>query len=1465
MENNFVAESQEELVNPTNQKNWIATVCSYFRDFLDTDFKKSRAPKRSITARDRTGLVTGVALSNYPELNRDLLELLSKSMSMTHDGVEESMIHQIKIKRGNYRSRLNKNLLAVINTQVESISNEKIDILVKSIKESTRMGHEKFVDDIESYADNVLFQIRNTLLITFVNPLLTNLDKYFKDKGQDSLESIYNIEEELGQVLVSSFEDGIEESVASAIVNNDFSDLDVLIEDACSLSSIKSRFINFFNTFQTRDFFEDLMELQATLKLKDNFQIYIYACALRVEKSSYPIFYLPVEVNLSKSVFSVKIAPHLLINKKAIDFAISQVARNTGHQPSLTLPERKFYISEEESIIEKMQELLDNITSGLTLNGAINLKEIRKQKVTRTQFLINNDFHFAAFDQSDESLLNDYEELLVQFDKGSDTVNSLMELINKFMFSDPESFEKKIDEEWTKLNVPERLIYESPVPINEEQRKILSAISKKDCRFIAVEGPPGTGKSHTITACVFDSILKGKNVLILSDKKEALDVAENKIRDTLSKVRINKNIQDPILRLGKHGSTYTRIIAPKTINQLTRSNQIAKTNEKDLQKNILERKENIKLKIKQTNDISSAIDMKNIIDIQKSEDKFNYLLGDLEKIFQNKLFCVGVIGASNLFKYFEKTRIKHYLSLLDKSIEKKYVEEFLNIQEKLCKAISDVEVTSEMLKFRKLKTSQLSIIRKSIDKYHEVRMPIFSYLFSKNKLRKINRELNDEFNFEESGDPHSDLKDLEKADTDFRRAIAIMEEFHSISSDRELNLGIYQILNSISGDLKEIETVRRSFKNTINALENDKDKLFKKVGLGLENFSIIGNVNETDIKNRFTELSDHIIKLFKTNKSFKEIPKMDYLSEKTQFEDLQTQKLANILDESVVDFANTQKNKASQIKTIIKKKQKFPLDLFFPLQEAFPVIIAGIRDYAEYVPLENGLFDLVIIDEASQVSIAQALPAFIRAKKILVLGDQNQFSNVKTENASKTMNQAYKSSVIDQFKEEANPNVAMLNQVALFDIKTSVLDFVDKIANFKIMLRKHFRGYPELISFSSKYFYDDNLQAVKIRGKTVDEVLEFNQIDHDGLLELKGNTNQQEADAIVKFLQDLVNKKDFQDVCVITPHSEQQRLILQNVRATNEAEQIIDDLKLRVFTFDTCQGEEANTIIYSMVATLERDRLNYIFARDIKQSSDVEESLRLQRLNVGFSRAKERIIFYHSKPLTEFNGGIQVALNHFKGVLEKGRLLPDPSTVDPSSPMEKKVLSWLNQISIKGELGENMEIDAQFEVGAYLRQLDETYKHPNYKVDFLVKVKGKQNSMQIIIEYDGFKEHFENLSEVDVQNYPHYMKPADVERQKVLESYGYKFIRINRFNMGQDPVKTLDERLRELIHNLDSSIRMPSLIEEHQNMQNSLNNKESKVCKKCEEVKHIEEFFDWDLKDGVGGYGLICTTCKKKD
>jgi superfamily I DNA and/or RNA helicase len=244
---------------------------------------------------------------------------------------------------------------------------------------------------------------------------------------------------------------------------------------------------------------------------------------------------------------------------------------------------------------------------------------------------------------------------------------------------------------------------------------------------------------------------------------------------------------------------------------------------------------------------------------------------------------------------------------------------------------------------------------------------------------------------------------------------------------------------------------------------------------------------------------------------FSAVPKLDYIGAKKRIESLNTQHLAERIDERLIEFHDNKKNDAMALGKIIREKQRFPVDKFPDIQRAFPCIIAGLRDYAEFIPLEREIFDLVIIDEASQVSIAQALPAIIRAKKVLVLGDRNQFGNVKTSNASKEVNIAFMQDLIEAFTEEfEGVGQSVRTKIDLFNIKSSVLDFVEPIANFSIQLKKHFRSYPEMISFSSKYFYGDSLQVMKIRGKAIEDVIEFDEVAHDGLID-KRNVNVLEA------------------------------------------------------------------------------------------------------------------------------------------------------------------------------------------------------------------------------------------------------------------------------------------------------------------------------------------------------------------
>ena len=101
-----------------------------------------------------------------------------------------------------------------------------------------------------------------------------------------------------------------------------------------------------------------------------------------------------------------------------------------------------------------------------------------------------------------------------------------------------------------------------------------------------------------------------------------------------------------------------------------------------------------------------------------------------------------------------------------------------------------------------------------------------------------------------------------------------------------------------------------------------------------------------------------------------------------------------------------------------------------------------------------------------------------------------------------------------------------------------------------------------------------------------------------------------------------------------------------------------------------------------------------------------------------------------------------------------------------------------------------------------------------------------------------------------------------MERQFVLESYGYRFLRVNRFNLGPDPVATLDARLREMVALSDEQAPASSTVDKIKAQAQALEDKEAKQCSKCKQVKDLKGFFDPNLGGGSGGYGRICMSCK---
>ena len=114
---------------------------------------------------------------------------------------------------------------------------------------------------------------------------------------------------------------------------------------------------------------------------------------------------------------------------------------------------------------------------------------------------------------------------------------------------------------------------------------------------------------------------------------------------------------------------------------------------------------------------------------------------------------------------------------------------------------------------------------------------------------------------------------------------------------------------------------------------------------------------------------------------------------------------------------------------------------------------------------------------------------------------------------------------------------------------------------------------------------------------------------------------------------------------------------------------------------------------------------------------------------------------------------------------------------------------------------ENLKIVPQFNIGEYIRA---QYRKqiPRYRVDFLVTLAQNGREQALILEYDGVEYHTKNPDIVTGHNFTAEYLDYDISRQIELESYGYLFLRINKFNLrpeqpGQTEVDVLDRLLTQ--------------------------------------------------------------------
>ncbi len=289
--------------------------------------------------------------------------------------------------------------------------------------------------------------------------------------------------------------------------------------------------------------------------------------------------------------------------------------------------------------------------------------------------------------------------------------------------------------------------------------------------------------------------------------------------------------------------------------------------------------------------------------------------------------------------------------------------------------------------------------------------------------------------------------------------------------------------------------------------------------------------------------------------------------------------------------------------------------------DAVPCWIMPAWRVSEQLPSAIGSFDLVILDEASQ-SDAREIPALLRGKKVLVVGDDQQVSPSAAFLSIANIERLRNNFLRDfPFGSEVEPGAS------IYDLARVMFP-----AKF-VMLKEHFRCVEPIIRFSMQ-FYSQNL--VPLRVPKSSERLEPPLIDilvEDGARRGKSKINPREAEVIVDEIEKLIydfgisvipGEERPRSIGIISLIGAEQAAYIQRLLMERIGEAAM--LRHRIVCGDsaTLQGNERDIVFLSMVA--DRDRKQAQTARQYQQ-----------RFNVALSRARDRMVLVRSVKEKELN------------------------------------------------------------------------------------------------------------------------------------------------------------------------------------------------------------------------------------
>lgn len=823
------------------------------------------------------------------------------------------------------------------------------------------------------------------------------------------------------------------------------------------------------------------------------------------------------------------------------------------------------------SLIEELSDLL--------------LSKLRLTKILFSQKKIDlSENAFSITHKMNHFLTKDLEELA-----SGDTTNISTTSLG--------SLSSQSDED---LNVVDDEVIKSgnilfPFAYNKSQINVLKHIKNK---ALVVEGPPGTGKSQTISNLLCHLASQNKRVLFVSQKQQALKVVKAKLATLnidhlfgyLTNDMTEKDSYDTfsssLERLKSDPSHFRNGNAgPSDIGQ-----KIAEINERAILFNegIKQQEELYKLneKIKTYPKTYFPFEKFYVIANKFTIDKMQEYVG-FKKTIDN---------------YNEK--IKKY-TIEDKNDFLGYNKKFSNVAPEAWERNLSIEI-EEMIDELKIFDYDNKFIFKKL--FLKTQLAIAH----QNNIEKLPREVSDI------------LKKAVSSDFTLGSKIKIFESVKKYCQYQE--------------DLINLELNRQNLNKTLIEYGLSSELADKLIDL------ILNSENPDKELSNFMEYNSMIDKI-------KEILPVDYSSMAKEINGLESRRqnlaaqyLANIIvyrssayntikasiRGKIVSFAKALKRSKRAFKTFERLRQDY--EMFNSVSNIVPIWIMSLDDASRVLPLQSNLFDYVVLDEASQCNIAYALPSMYRAERVVIVGDPKQMRDDTVLFKKKSVLE----DLANRFKIDEDRRI-----IGRFENLKSILD-ISLLRGIKSQfLERHYRSPRELIGFSNKNFYDNRLAIVNnsyLTYKDTNRVLINHVLKYENSKEdMSPATNYTEVKAIIKLIKELQGDPIYKDksIAVLTFFNDQATLIRSEVQKEFGLEH---DIKISVI--EGIQGDERDIVMYSFVIHDPSQKMQYVALTG--ERGEVRPEITAGRVNVAFSRARKQVHCFTSLPVNEWPEGIWI-------------------------------------------------------------------------------------------------------------------------------------------------------------------------------------------------------------------------------